>query len=478
MAAWTCRHLLYRGARVLAGRTGAVAAADSCLFQSVRTVKTTTWWEEHLTEDNKSYMRKSLGEEYNRQIAAKLHPLKDEPWPRQEWTKESRRVGLVAVKLGMAPVWTKTGERHVVTMLQVQDCHVLNYLSKEEYDGHTAALMVGGKNASPFYKTDEEMEMFRLAGVPPKQKVTTFKVSDNAIIKPGTPLYAAHFRPGQYVDVTAKTIGKGFQGVMKRYGFKGCLSGSTPSSLCLSGSTPSSLCLSVWLHALVSLSVCLAPRPRLSVCLSGSTPSSLCLSVWLHALVSLSVCLAPRPRLSVWLHALVCLSVWLHALVSLSVCLAPRPRLSVCLSGSTPSSLSVCLSGSTPSSLCLSVCLAPRPRLSVCLSGCTPSSVCLAPRPRLSVWLHALVCLSGSTPSSLCLSVWLHALVSLSVSLSGSTPSSLCLAPRPRLSVWLHALVSLSGSTPSSLSLSVYFWRIVPFLCSRILLCSQVCVCV
>ncbi|XP_038822605.1 39S ribosomal protein L3, mitochondrial [Salvelinus namaycush] len=221
MAAWTCRVLLYRGARVLAGRTGAVAAADSCLFQSVRTVKTTTWWEEHLTEDNKSYMRKSLGEEYNRQIAAKLHPLKDEPWPRQEWTKESRRVGLVAVKLGMAPVWTKTGERHVVTMLQVQDCHVLNYLSKEEYDGHTAALVVGGKNASPFYKTDEEMEMFRLAGVPPKQKVTTFKVSDNAIIKPGTPLYAAHFRPGQYVDVTAKTIGKGFQGVMKRYGFKG-----------------------------------------------------------------------------------------------------------------------------------------------------------------------------------------------------------------------------------------------------------------
>lgn len=31
----------------------------------------------------------------------------------------SRRVGLVAVKLGMAPIWTKTGERHVVTMLQV-----------------------------------------------------------------------------------------------------------------------------------------------------------------------------------------------------------------------------------------------------------------------------------------------------------------------------------------------------------------------
>ncbi|KAM6959001.1 large ribosomal subunit protein uL3m [Aplochiton taeniatus] len=223
MTAWTnCRFLLRGGARVIAARTESITNRSYVLASGcVRTVKTTTWWDEHLTEDNQSFMRKSLGEEFNRLKASKLHPLKDEPWPRQEWTEGSRRVGLVAVKLGMVPIWTTAGERHVVTMLQVQDCHVLKYLSKEEYDGKTAALMVGGKNASPFYKTDEEMELFRNAGVPPKQKVTTFKVSDNAILKPGTPLYAAHFRPGQYVDVTAKTIGKGFQGVMKRYGFKG-----------------------------------------------------------------------------------------------------------------------------------------------------------------------------------------------------------------------------------------------------------------
>ncbi|MBN3287862.1 RM03 protein, partial [Polyodon spathula] len=103
----------------------------------------------------------------------------------------------------------------------VQDCHVLKYTPKEEHDGISAALVVGAKNVSPFHRTEDSMEMFRNAGVPPKQKITFFKVSDNAIIKPGTPLYAAHFRPGQYIDVTAKTIGKGFQGVMKRYGFKG-----------------------------------------------------------------------------------------------------------------------------------------------------------------------------------------------------------------------------------------------------------------
>uniref|UniRef100_A0A3P8XBQ0 Large ribosomal subunit protein uL3m n=1 Tax=Esox lucius TaxID=8010 RepID=A0A3P8XBQ0_ESOLU len=205
MAALSRGVLLCRVGRVVLGRTGAAATADSCLFQSFRTVKTTTWWEEHLTEDNKSYMRKSLGEEYNQQIAAKFCPLKDEPWPRHEWTKGSRRVGLVAVKLGMAPVWTKMGDRQVVTLLQVQDCHVLKYLSKEEYDGHTAALLVGGKNASSFY-------------VMPSTHISLQHLSFKVGIVEGTSL-----RNILVILVNNSTIniGKGFQGVMKRYGFKG-----------------------------------------------------------------------------------------------------------------------------------------------------------------------------------------------------------------------------------------------------------------
>lgn len=219
MAVWTCRFILQKGARLISPR--AAAERPSQLIECIRTVKTTTWFEEHLTEDNQEYMRKSVAEDYRKMTADRLNPLKDEPWPRHEWTEGSRRVGLIAVKLGMIPIWTKTGERHVATMLQVQDCHVIKHLSKEDYDGHSAVLLVGGKNVSPFHRSESQMEMFRNAGVPPKQKVSTFKVSDNAIIKPGTPLYAAHFRPGQYVDITAKTIGKGFQGVMKRWGFKG-----------------------------------------------------------------------------------------------------------------------------------------------------------------------------------------------------------------------------------------------------------------
>ncbi|KAG7253900.1 hypothetical protein CRUP_008545, partial [Coryphaenoides rupestris] len=148
---WTTRLLLLRAPCVSVLRAGGASDSPVLALGCVRTIKNTTWFDEHLTEDNQKYMRQSTGEEYARQTAEKLNPLKDEPWPRHEWTEGSRRVGLVAVKLGMIPIWTKSGEKHPVTMLQVQDCHVVKCLSKEEFDGRSAALVVGGKNASPFY---------------------------------------------------------------------------------------------------------------------------------------------------------------------------------------------------------------------------------------------------------------------------------------------------------------------------------------
>ena len=46
-------------------------------------------------------------------------------------------------------------------------------------------------------------------------------MSEDALLPPGTPLLASHFTPGQFVDVTGTSTGKGFQGVMKRWGFRG-----------------------------------------------------------------------------------------------------------------------------------------------------------------------------------------------------------------------------------------------------------------
>lgn len=48
-----------------------------------------------------------------------------------------------------------------------------------------------------------------------------FRVSPDALLPVGTQLNAAHFVAGQFVDVTGVTKGKGFQGVVKRWGMKG-----------------------------------------------------------------------------------------------------------------------------------------------------------------------------------------------------------------------------------------------------------------
>ncbi|KAM5158072.1 large ribosomal subunit protein uL3m [Mantella aurantiaca] len=212
MAAAVCRRLVC-----------AVRSSDRHMFavQFVRGKQTVTWWDEHLSEENKEYLKRSVEKEYNAMTASKLNPLKDEPWPIKSWKPGSHRVGVIAVKLGMMSLWTKSGERHAVTMLQVRDCHVIQFTPKKESGTRQSILTVGAKNVSPFYKSESFMNFYSEAGVPPKQKISRFKVSENAILKPGTPLYAAHFRPGLYVDVTGKTIGKGFQGVMKRWGFSG-----------------------------------------------------------------------------------------------------------------------------------------------------------------------------------------------------------------------------------------------------------------
>ncbi|XP_071482941.1 large ribosomal subunit protein uL3m-like [Diadema antillarum] len=171
-----------------------------------------------LTEENEEFLYKwsSL------KNMAGPSPLKHAPWPRGEWTPESKRTGVVAVKLGMQPLWTKAGAMVPTTLLQVLECNVVDFIPKGLADTEKHALMiVAAKNASPYYKDEEYAEQFKRARLPIKEHVTGFQVTDDAALQPGTPLLAGHFRPGMYVDIAAKTIDKGFQGVMKRWGMKG-----------------------------------------------------------------------------------------------------------------------------------------------------------------------------------------------------------------------------------------------------------------
>mmetsp|Transcript_18732 Transcript_18732/g.47628 ORF Transcript_18732/g.47628 Transcript_18732/m.47628 type:complete len:392 (-) Transcript_18732:38-1213(-) len=135
------------------------------------------------------------------------------------WTQESRRTGLYAQKLGMTQDWDHWGVRTGITALHVPFCHVIQ-VKLEEQHGYNA-LQVGTGHKHPNQTTKPLREHYAKAGLLPKAVLGEFKVSRDALLPVGTELFASHFVPGQYVDVRARTIGKGFAGPMKRWGFKG-----------------------------------------------------------------------------------------------------------------------------------------------------------------------------------------------------------------------------------------------------------------
>ena len=178
-------------------------------------------WDYDLTKENTDFVKQVAMEDVRAHNKTIDTPLKEEEWPVQPWTPGSYRCGAIGIKLGVHPLWFKNGTYANCTLIQIADCHVIKYFSKDEFNGRKAAALVGAKSGSPFYRNEKYHEFCHEAGVPIKAKCFRFYLTENAAIKPGTPLTAMHFRPGQYVDCTAQSIGYGFQGVVQRWHMAG-----------------------------------------------------------------------------------------------------------------------------------------------------------------------------------------------------------------------------------------------------------------
>ncbi|KAF5358458.1 hypothetical protein D9756_001486 [Leucocoprinus leucothites] len=139
-----------------------------------------------------------------------------------KWSPESIRTGLIARKRGMASLWNDQGVKIPVTVLQVENCQVTGNVRTVRRD-HSVyhAVQVAASDKPERTTTKQMLGHFKKAGVPPKRIVREFPVTPDALVPVGTTLSAIHFVPGQYVDVIANGIGKGFQGGMKRWGFHG-----------------------------------------------------------------------------------------------------------------------------------------------------------------------------------------------------------------------------------------------------------------
>ena len=129
------------------------------------------------------------------------------------------RSGVIAQKLGMTRIYNDAGEHVPVTVLLMENCQVVAQLTKEK-NGYTAVQL--GVGLAKVKNTTKSLRgHFAAASVEPKTKLAEFRVSADNMIELGAEITAEHFVPGQKVDVTGTSVGKGFQGVMKRHNFGG-----------------------------------------------------------------------------------------------------------------------------------------------------------------------------------------------------------------------------------------------------------------
>ena len=128
--------------------------------------------------------------------------------------------GLIGKKIGMTQVYDAEGNRTCVTVIECGPCPVVQ-LKTLENDGYVAAqLGFGPQKAQRLAKAQQKH--FEKAGVETMKVLKEFAMEDgDAALKVGDKVTVSNFEGVKYVDVTGVTKGKGFAGVLKRYGFAG-----------------------------------------------------------------------------------------------------------------------------------------------------------------------------------------------------------------------------------------------------------------
>ena len=125
--------------------------------------------------------------------------------------------GLLGKKIGMSQVFAADGQRIPVTVLEAGPCTVLQKKTSET-DGYEAVQVgFGVKSAQRVNKP--EMGHFKKVGKGAFTHVREFKATGECAV--GDQISCQMFKPGDRIDVTGISKGKGFQGVIKRWGFSG-----------------------------------------------------------------------------------------------------------------------------------------------------------------------------------------------------------------------------------------------------------------
>jgi large subunit ribosomal protein L3 len=126
-------------------------------------------------------------------------------------------MGLIGRKVGMTQIFGDQGEAVPVTVLEVGPCTVTE-LRTEAKDGYTA-VQLGFGTQKEARMTRPVLGQFKKRNLTPSRVLREFRVDDLAGLELGQSLKVDLFEKGTRVDVIGVTKGRGFTGVVKRYGF-------------------------------------------------------------------------------------------------------------------------------------------------------------------------------------------------------------------------------------------------------------------
>ena len=124
---------------------------------------------------------------------------------------------LIGKKIGMTQIFDEKGKVVPVTVVEAGPC-VVSQVKTVETDGYTA-IQMGFGDIKPKHVTKPLQGHFKKADVAPKRILKEFRFDDCTAYELGQIIKADVFETGDKVDVTGKSKGKGYAGVIKRWNF-------------------------------------------------------------------------------------------------------------------------------------------------------------------------------------------------------------------------------------------------------------------
>jgi len=128
--------------------------------------------------------------------------------------------GILGRKLGMTQIFADDGTAVPVTLVAAGPCIVVQRKT-EAVDGYEAVQLGLVEAKAPKKLSKPKKGHLDKAGAPALRRLGEFRLGQGEDAKAGDEVKVSIFAPDQYVDVVGTSKGKGFQGVIKRHGFRG-----------------------------------------------------------------------------------------------------------------------------------------------------------------------------------------------------------------------------------------------------------------